>query len=203
MHAHTFYRFSSLEGIAANYLTVNISIDNRGRLTTDNGEVRNVDNDWQAPEHFTLARNLKFLIIKAQNDPGNVGGILASLSNNVVTDVSWECADMKGCQTSCSDGSSEPEWRRAVTYGKNEDTLTIWHKVNGGKLNGIESKAYWIWVKDRTATDVWCKKTFGKLYTSSFKNSKNFFTQSYLIVQNGEDHSCITCEQGWSHRISQ
>ena len=169
----------SFEGIATNNIIVNITIDSYGRLITDTGKNCSFFNDWRKPQRFTLPVDTKNVTIKAHN-PYNVGGILASFSNNLVTDGSWECADMKGCcQTSCNCGESpvyssccqsscncenfELAWKRAVTYGRNDEVTTIWYKVNKGKLNEIESNAQWIWVENSQATDVWCRKTFGKL----------------------------------------
>ncbi|XP_028399142.1 uncharacterized protein LOC114522605 [Dendronephthya gigantea] len=152
--------FGNAKGNAMNDITVNISIDNRGLVVTDTGEEHNVSNEWRQPEHFILPGDIQFVTIKARNDPGGPGGILASFSNNVTTDASWECADMKSCQTSCGNVRSEPAWKQAVTYGQNDNSSTIWYRANRGKLDGIESKAYWIWVQNWTATDVWCRKTF-------------------------------------------
>ena len=146
---------------SVNDIAVDITIDNYGRLITDTGKNYSVNNDWWTTQHFILPSDTRNVTIKAYN-PGNVGGILASFNNNVVTNDSWECADVKDCGSSCDDGSYQPAWKRAVTYGRNDDTTTIWYKAKNGKLNKIESNAQWIWVANSWATNVWCRKTFCK-----------------------------------------
>ena len=134
-------------------ITVNITIDNRGRLITNAGEKRNVLCEKEIAEHFTLSGDTKNVTIKAYNREKE-GGILASFSNNMVTDGSWQCADMSSCpEVKCA------AWKQAVTYGFNDE-----HSKNKWKkMNEIESTAQWIWVKDSTAKMVWCRKAFGEL----------------------------------------
>ncbi len=134
-------------------ITVNITIDNRGRLITNSGEKRNVLCDRQIAEHFTLSGGTKNVTIKAYNREKE-GGILASFSNNVVTDGSWQCADMSSCpEVKCA------AWEQAVTYGFND----VHNEEKWEKINEIESTAQWIWVKHSTAKRVWCRKAFGEL----------------------------------------
>ena len=156
---------SSFKAIATKGITVDINIDDSGRLITDTGKNCSVDEHWKTTQRFTLPSDTKSVTIKGRN-PGGAGGILASFNNNVVTDDSWECADMKGCGSSCDDGSYQPAWKQAVTYGRNDDATTIWYEGMNGKLNNIESNAQWIWVTDSMATNVWCRKTFCKLGTN-------------------------------------
>ncbi|XP_028409320.1 uncharacterized protein LOC114531923 [Dendronephthya gigantea] len=153
-------------GIAIDDMSVDITIDNSGRLITDTGKNCSVNNDWQTPQQFTLPGDTRSVLIKAHNDPGNVGGILASFNNNVVTNDSWECADMKDCGFSCDIRSSYYAWKPAVRYGRNDDTRTPWHIGNGGKIKHIKSNAQWIWVENSRAKDVWCRKTFAPPSTS-------------------------------------
>ena len=120
------------------------------------------------------------MTIKAHN-PNSVGGILASFSNNVVTDDSWECTVKKDCGSSCDDGSFHPAWGPAVVYGRNDETTTPWYKANKGKLNQIESNAQWIWVENKVATAVWCRKTFGKLGT--YRKMLNVRSKTYEFVR--------------------
>ena len=150
------------KGVASNGITVNITIDNSGRLITDVGNDSSVDGDLWTPKSFTLTGDTKIVTIKAHNEVGGPGGILASFSNKVLTDESWDCADMKGRHPFCSNGSSGPLWKPAVTYGRNDNASTIWYQFRGRKLDEIESNAQWIWVNDSTATEVWCRRMFGK-----------------------------------------
>ena len=121
-------------------------------IDTDQEHVLNYD--WRVSQRLILPGNTKGVTIEAIN-PGNVGGILASFSNGVLTDATWQCADMSSCITVECENSVK--WQSAKPYGVNgEHPWTI-------KLNEIESTAQWIWVDDDDATRVWCNKTFGKL----------------------------------------
>jgi hypothetical protein len=140
-----------------------MTIDNKGTLTTDTGEVYYKSSNWSEAESFTLPGNTKYVIIKALNDPGNVGGILASFSNGVVTDESWECANMSSHES--GNCGSEPKWHKAKEYGPNNKTISPWgtHLTYLNKtISEIEPRAQWIWITNASATSVWCKKTFSK-----------------------------------------
>ena len=150
-------QFSFFKGIAVNNIEVDITIDNAGNLTTDVGEMYNVNKNWQTAQNIALPGNTTYVVIKAHNDPGNVGGILASFSNGVITNnESWQCADM----SSCNSASCEriPKWLPAVSYGLNNKDTFPWRR----DLSEIEQTAQWIWVSNKSAIRVWCKKTFSK-----------------------------------------
>ena len=111
--------------------------------------------EWRTTETFTLAEDTKLVTIEAVN-PGGVGGILASFSNGVVTDGTWQCANMRPCTAvQCE---SSVTWQNATTYGVNSDSTKPWKRRADIKLT-----AQWIWVDIEYAKRVWCKKTFGKL----------------------------------------
>ena len=114
----------------------------------------NVNGNWWTAKEYALPGNTKYVAIEARN-PNHNGGILASFSNDVVTDESWQCADMNSCHLhwrSCN-------WRRAISYGSNNNSTRT---VLKGKIPKIERKAQWIWVNDQSTTWVKCKKTFSK-----------------------------------------
>ena len=112
--------------------------------------------EWWTTETFTLPGDTKLVTIEAIN-PGDVGGILASFSNGVVTDGTWQCADMSPCTAvECEDSVT---WHNATTNGVNSDSTGPWKR----RLADIELTAQWIWVDDENAKRVWCKKMFGKL----------------------------------------
>ena len=117
----------------------------------DTGENHNLETGWDQTERFILPGDTKVVTIKGDNT-GGPGGILASFSNGVVTDGTWECADMSSCTTECENSVT---WQGAKTYG-----------INGEKPWNtrpyIDSTAQWIWVDNNKATRVWCEKTFGK-----------------------------------------
>ncbi len=153
-------QFSFFKGIAVNNIEVDITIDNDGSLTTDAGEVYDINDDWMTAQNIALPGNTKYVIIKAHNDPGYVGGILASFSNGVVTNESWQCANMRSCDSDCE---GNPEWLPAESYGPKDSNP--WRSVlknTNRNISEIKQTAKWIWVKDAKATSVWCRKTFSK-----------------------------------------
>ena len=119
-------------------MTVNISIDDGGRLITESGEERLILCHGFVLEQFTLPANTKVVTVKAHNSHG-MGGILASFSNNVVTDGSWQCADMSWCNTK----DCRVKWERAAagSLERNYDR----------KIPGIKQSALWIWAQNQTA----------------------------------------------------
>ena len=121
----------------------------------DTGQEHVLNYDWEVSQRLILPGNTKGVTIEAINS-GNVGGILASFSNGVVTDATWQCANMSPCTTVQCENSVT--WQNATTYGVNNDSTKPWKR-----RADIELTAQWIWVDDDDATRVWCKKTFGKL----------------------------------------
>ena len=109
--------------------------------------------DWWKTEKFNLPGNTKDVTIKGNNSV-NVGGILGSFSNGVLTDGMWQCADTSSCTTTKCENSVT--WQDAKTYGVNA------HHPTYATIPNIDSTAQWIWVENVFATRVWCKKTFGK-----------------------------------------
>ena len=104
------------------------------------------------PQRFVLPEDTQVVTIKVHKARGWGGGILASFSNNIVTDGSWHCTDSSSC--SFADCSSL-QWE-ASTAGKNE------HSSTWGKPPEIASSAQWIWISNSSALKVWCKRTFGR-----------------------------------------
>ena len=139
---------------AVNDIEANITIDNGGRLMVDTGEKHKLETDWWETERFILPGGTEVVTIKGDNGPGSPGGILASFSNGVVTDGTWQCADMSSCTTTECENSVT--WQGAKTYGVNTNH-PIWNT-----RPYIDSTAQWIWVDNQFAGRVWCKKTFGK-----------------------------------------
>ena len=132
-----------------------MTIDNGGSLMIDTGEEHLLSTHWLETEQFTLPRDTKVVTIKG-GDIGGVGAILASFSNGVVTDGTWQCANINSCTTTECENSVA--WQDATTYGVNGDKPSPWNR----KINDIKSTAQWIWVDNKSAARVWCKKTFGK-----------------------------------------
>ena len=140
-------------------ITVVITIDKNGSLITDTGEQRKIAGSWWQSKEFILPRDTKSVVIKADNlDKKIFGGIVASLESselNIVTDGSWECANLDLCKAR---NCTECKWQNATTYGYiNNRTF---HKYD--KINRIQESAQWIWVNSTFVQRVWCKKTFGE-----------------------------------------
>ena len=129
-------------------ILVSITIDNGGTLIADGKTFAN-NGDWTVHETFTLLSNTTGVVIDATN-PGNVGAMLASFSNGVVTDESWQCI-------SSSSKSTQPEWPKAATYGRNDGTTSPW-----GKIDNINETAQWIWTSNRYEKSITCRKSFGE-----------------------------------------
>ena len=128
-------------------IEVDITIDNHGSLMIDNGEEHNLKSEWWATERFTLPGDIKAVTIKA-NNTGDVGGILASFSNGVLTDSTWKCPDMSSCTTAeCENAAT---WQDATAYGVSENKPPPWKR----RLANIESTAQWIWAINQYATKV-------------------------------------------------
>ena len=139
----------------ANAVIAYITIDNGGSLMVDTGEKHNLTPDWGKTDRFILPGDTKVVTIKGDNGAGSPGAILASFNNSVVTDGTWQCADMSSCTTSECENSVT--WQGAKTYGINGENPSPWNT-----RPYIDSTAQWIWVDNNLATRVWCKKTFGK-----------------------------------------
>ncbi len=128
-------------------------------MTTDVGEMYDINKNWKIAQNIALPGNTKYVVIKAHNGPNSVGGILASFSNGVVTNESWQCADMSSCNSNCE---HNPKWLPAVSYGLNNEDTYPWGTILRRHISGIKQTAKWIWVEKAKATSVWCTKTFSK-----------------------------------------
>jgi hypothetical protein len=103
----------------------------------------------EQPQRFVFPEDTQVVTIKARA----CGGILASFSNDIVTDESWYCTDSSSCS---SGGCSSSKWENAVTVRKNGFFSTL------PKPPEIASSAQWIWISHSSAPSVWCKRTFGR-----------------------------------------
>ncbi|CAB4035846.1 Hypothetical predicted protein, partial [Paramuricea clavata] len=101
------------------------------------------------PRRFVLPEDTQVVTIKVHKAHRRCGGILASFSNGIVTDGSWNCTDSSSCSSS---GCSNLKWENAFTSGKNGNSST-WRPE-------IRSSARWIWISNSSARSVWCKRTF-------------------------------------------
>ena len=128
-------------------------------MTSNTGEEHDLNCNWRKAQHFTLSSNTTSVTITAQKRYLG-GGILASFGNDVVTDESWQCADLTSCKNAGCE--TNPKWRQAVSFGFNNRTVARWGTFLRKAISGIRSKAQWIWVSDQKAQIVWCMITFSK-----------------------------------------
>ena len=126
---------------------------------TDTDEEQVLNDKWKVSQNLTIAGDKKVVTIKGYNKK-SVGGMLASFSNGVVTDGTWQCANVSLCTNECENSVT---WKDAKTYGLNGNKTYPWgnHRT---AFEEIESTANWIWVNNSLVTKVWCRKTFGKLH---------------------------------------
>ena len=90
--------------------------------------------------------------------------ILASFSNGNVTDSSWKCADSNYCNMSSNDCAMN-KWEKAhVIENNRDDPKKYWHPEIGWKAQWIGISPY---------SELWCRKTFGKLKLTILKCSVN------------------------------
>ena len=147
-----------------------------------------LNGDWTVSDQLILAGDTKVVTIKGDN-PGSEGGILASFSNGVLTDGTWQCADMSLCiSVECENSVI---WQDAQTYGVNENNPRPWNR----RIADIESTAKWIWVDDKYARKVWCKKTFGKLeiaFSNKIKNNPDEAIISVVLLH-VYGRTCVVC----------
>ena len=99
--------------------------------------------DWKTPEDFVVPQNTQIVAITAHTNGSHMGGILASFSNNVVTNETWHCME---------NGDNE----------KTEIATTSNLPKPTDDFSGGAARARWIWVKNIHATHVACIKTFSK-----------------------------------------
>ena len=130
-------------------ITVTITVRGTGNVKIDvNSLVWILNCEWETPEDFVVPNNTQTVTITAHTNDSHMGGILASLSNNVVTDEAWLCVE-KG-----------ENWENATTV-KINGTSSL-PKPTGDDFSGDAARAQWIWVKNTSATNVSCKRTFSK-----------------------------------------
>jgi hypothetical protein len=104
-------------------------------------------------KRFVLPEDTKSVTIEARCLSREWCWILASLSNGIVTNESWICADSRCCDDSPWNCSHQLEWKKATIIS---GTSTR------DELEGIASNAKWIWMNDSSAKNVYCRRNFGK-----------------------------------------
>ena len=143
-----------------NDITGNVSIDNVGTIYADGKFVRNITG-WTEASPVTLLANTTCVVIEGKTTGGvkgnDVGAILASFSNGILTDESWQCIISNVAK-------SQLVWPKAKSHGRNNKrTGNIWIKYNSDKpVANINGNATWIWIESIKEESVTCRRSLGK-----------------------------------------
>jgi hypothetical protein len=135
-----------MKGIIVDVAVRNGTGINKIWIDADNSETISTE-----AKRFVLPEDTKSVTIEASCFLGGCG-ILASLSNGIVTNESWSCANSSCCDGSPWNCSHHLEWEKASI----SETRTDY------ELQGIASNAKWIWIDDFSAENVYCRRNFGK-----------------------------------------
>ena len=115
------------------------------------GVQRLVHTDWTTSATLELEHCASVVAIKC-DDVGGAGGIIASTSNDMITDNSWKCTAnyYSGWESTLYDDSS---WPSAYQIGPS-------YSPPWGYIAGIKPSAQWIWTTgwEGTHTTVYCRR---------------------------------------------
>ena len=143
-----------------NNITGNVSIDNVGTVYADGKFVRSITG-WKVASPVTLLANTTCVVIEGKTTGGvkgnDVGAILASFSNGILTDESWQCIISNAAK-------SQLVWPKATTYARNNNrTNNTWiDDYLGTPVPHIDGNATWIWTKNKNEESVTCRRSFGE-----------------------------------------
>ena len=143
-----------------NNITGNVSIDNVGTIYADGKFVSKITG-WQVASPVTLLANTTCVVIEGKTTGGvkgnDVGAILASFSNGILTDESWQCIISNAAK-------SQLVWPKAKSHARNNiKTDSVWIKKNSNKpVANIDGNATWIWTEKNNEERVTCRRSFGK-----------------------------------------
>ena len=143
-----------------NNITGNVSIDNEGTIYADGKFVRNITR-WKIASPVTLLANTTCVVIEGKTlyggSGGDVGAILGSFSNGILTDESWQCIISNASK-------SQLVWPKVKSYARNNnETDSVWIKHNSNEaVANIDGNATWIWTEKNNEERVTCRRSFGK-----------------------------------------
>lgn len=126
-----------------------MTIDNSGSISADGKIVVEKTTSWTEEESFSLPGNTRGIVIEGINGKNSPGAILASFSNGIVTDESWECIS--------GDSRNNTTWPKAIPYGSNNANVKPWKRA----IDNIAANAKWIWTSEKTEVNVLCRKVLG------------------------------------------
>ena len=143
-----------------NDITGNVSIDNVGTIYADGKFVRNITR-WKIASPVTLLANTTCVVIEGKTTGGgkgtDVGAILGSFSNDILTDESWQCIKSNAAK-------SQLVWPKAKSHARNNNrTGNAWIVYYlGTPVPHIDGNAMWIWTENKKEESVTCRRSFGK-----------------------------------------
>lgn len=134
-------------------ITGHMTINDTGIVKADGEPIFTKTSSWMTTANFSMPGNARIVVIEAHN-PYQIGAILASFGNGIIIDESWECID--------ADYRSHALWPAAISYGKNDGTVSSWGTRSPDSMKDISVDAQWIWTESCSEEAVVCKKVFGK-----------------------------------------
>ena len=140
-----------------NNITGNVSIDNVGTIYADGKFVRNITG-WTEASPVTLLANTTCVVIEGKTTGGvhDVGAILGSFSNGILTDESWQCIISNAAK-------SQLVWPKAKSHAPNNNKIgSVWIKISKKPIANIDRNATWIWTEKNNEESVTCRGSFGK-----------------------------------------
>ena len=138
-------------------ITGNVSIDNVGTIYADGKFVRNITR-WTEASPVTLLANTTCVVIEGKTTGGvhDVGAILGSFSNGILTDDSWQCIISNAAK-------SQLVWPKAKSHAPNNNKIgSVWIKISKKPIANIDRNATWIWTEKNNEESVTCRGSFGK-----------------------------------------
>ena len=142
-----------------NNITGNVSIDNVGTVYADGKFVRSITG-WKVASPVTLLANTTCVVIEGKTlyggSGGDVGAILGSFSNGILTDESWQCIISNAAK-------SQLVWPKAKSHAPNNNKIgSVWIKISKKPIANIDRNATWIWTEKNNEESVTCRGSFGK-----------------------------------------
>ena len=140
-----------------NNITGNVSIDNVGTVYADGKFVRSITG-WKVASPVTLLANTTCVVIEGKTTGGvhDVGAILGSFSNGILTDESWQCIISNAAK-------SQLVWPKAKSHAPNNNKIgSVWIKISKKPIANIDRNATWIWTEKNNEESVTCRGSFGK-----------------------------------------
>eukprot|EP00918_Siedleckia_nematoides_P001726 GHVU01004102.1.p1 GENE.GHVU01004102.1~~GHVU01004102.1.p1 ORF type:complete len:285 (+),score=9.68 GHVU01004102.1:113-967(+) len=139
-------------------IVLKVTCDDRVSVYIDGQATPIVQNyNWQQVSSVQIPGNTKVVAIQCRDKARVKVGIIASLSNGVVTDNSWQCSGTLQAGWAGTPFTPNPAWWASATIIPN---IAAWG--NFAQNGGISSSAKWIWTSQYSYpgwdTPVYCRK---------------------------------------------